>query len=303
MRPFYLIILLILNFFWAAVYSAYKLLGQSLPTGPIVTLRFGMAGVCLLAIWPWLKGPSPRGRELIKTLILGLMLYVVGQRMQVYGNNLGSAGNSSVLMAVEPLITSVGAAIFLGEHIGPRRIFGFALGMCGVALLNGVGRSDFHWTGLGASLIFVGSFVCEGASSVLGKTIVLKASPVKMLAISLVIGTAVNLLIDGPTTFTAARGLSSGAWALLIAMATICTAFGYTVWFVIIRECPVNVAALTIFAQSLFGVMLAALWLKEQLHWGQLWGSIAIVLGLIVGLSRQIKKKPPVPEPTAAQGS
>ena len=183
MKPSYLIILLVLNFFWAAVYSAYKLLGTSLPTGPIVTLRFGLAGLCLLAIWPWLKGPAPQGRELIKTCVLGLMLYVVGQRMQVYGNNLGTAGNSSVLMAVEPLITSVGAAIFLGEHIGPRRIVGFALGMAGVALLNGLGRSDFHWTSLCASLIFAGSFVCEAASSVLGKTIVLKASPVKMLAI------------------------------------------------------------------------------------------------------------------------
>src|SRR5947209_6370909 len=161
MRPFYLIILLVLNFFWAAVYSAYKLLGQDLPTGPIVTLRFGLAGLCLLALWPWLKGPAPQGRELLKTIILGLMLYVVGQRMQVYGNNLGTAGNSSVLMAVEPLITTVGAALFLGEHVGPRRIVGFALGMCGVALLNGVGRSDFHWTGLGASLIFVASFICE----------------------------------------------------------------------------------------------------------------------------------------------
>jgi drug/metabolite transporter (DMT)-like permease len=301
MRPFYLIILLVLNFFWAAVYSAYKLLGQTLPTGPIVTLRFGLAGLCLLAIWPWLKGPAPKGRELLKTCVLGLVLYVLGQRMQVYGNNLGTAGNSSVLMAVEPLITSVGAAIFLGEHIGPRRIVGFGLGMSGVALLNGVGRADFHWTSLGASLIFVASFVCEAASSVLGKTIVLKASPVKMLAISLLIGTGVNLLIDGPTTFTAARALNSGAWTLLIAMATICTAFGYTVWFVIIRDCPVNVAALTIFSQSLFGVMLAALWLKEQLHWGQLWGSVGIVLGLIVGLSRQIKKSPPASAQAAAQ--
>jgi len=291
MKPFYLILLLVLNFFWAAVYSAYKLLGQSLPTGPIVTLRFGLAGLCLFAVWPFLKGPAPKGRELVKTCVLGLMLYVVGQRMQVYGNNLGTAGNSSVLMAVEPLITSVAAAIFLGEHIGPRRMIGFTLGMSGVALLNGVGRSDFHWAGLGASLIFVGSFVCEAASSVLGKTIVLKASPVKMLAISLLIGTGVNLLIDGPTTFSAVRDLSPGAWGLLIAMATICTAFGYTAWFMIIRECPVNVAALTIFAQSLFGVMLAALWLKEQLHWGQLWGSVAIVLGLIVVLSRQIRSQ------------
>ena len=229
---------------------------------------------------------------------MGLILYVVGQRMQVHGNNLGTAGNSSVLMAVEPLLTSVAAALFLAEHIGPRRIAGFVLGMCGVALLNGVGRADFKWAGLGASLIFVSSFVCEAAYSVIGKTIIARCNAVKMLAISLALGTAVNLLIDGPTTFRTVRTLSPQAWTLLIAMAVICTAFGYSIWFVIIRECPVNVAALTIFAQSLFGVGIAAVWLKEQLHWGQLWGSVAIILGLVVGLSRQVR--PPEHSPKAA---
>ena len=42
MKPAYLIILLVMNFFWAGVYSAYKVMGDDLPTGGIVTLRFGL---------------------------------------------------------------------------------------------------------------------------------------------------------------------------------------------------------------------------------------------------------------------
>jgi drug/metabolite transporter (DMT)-like permease len=290
MKPSYLIILLVTNFFWAAVYCAYKFIGQEgLPAGGIVTLRFGLAGLCLLLVWPWLPGPAPRGRPLVVTCLMGLILYVLGQRLQVYGNAIGTAGNSAVLMAVEPLVTSVGAALFLREHIGPRRLAGFALGLVGVALLNRIWRPDFQWTGLVPSLFFLGSFVCEASYSVLGKPIVARASVMKMLAISLLVGLAGNLLIDGPATVKVALGLSFQAWLLLGTMAVICTAAGYTVWFVIIRECPVNVAALTVFSQSIFGVALAALWLGEQLHWGQLAGSLTIVAGLILGLSRQIK--------------
>ena len=289
MKPSYLIILLFLNFCWAAVYSAYKVVGQNLPIGGIVTLRFGMASLCLLFLWPWLSGPAPRGWELIKTCIMGFVLYVLGQRLQVYGNHLGMAGNSSVLMAVEPLLTSVAAAMFLREHIGPRRWMGFTLGIAGVALLNGVWRKDFTWTSLTASLIFISSFICEAAYSVVGKTIVMRASVMKMLALSLLAGTAVNLLIDGGSTITAARQLSGQMWVLLVAMATICTAVGYSLWFVIIKEFSLNVAALTIFAQPVFGVFIAAIWLKERLHWGQFWGSLTIVAGLVLGLSRQIK--------------
>jgi drug/metabolite transporter (DMT)-like permease len=222
---------------------------------------------------------------------MGMMLYVGGQRLQVYGNESGSAGNSAVLMAVEPLLTSVAAAIFLREHIGPRRLAGFALGMVGVGLLNGVGRADFQWTSMTASLIFLSSFVCEAAYSVLGKPIVTRASPMKMLAISMLVGTAANLLIDGRDTFAKAQSLGLNAWLLIAALAVICTAVGYSVWFIVIRDCPINVAALTIFSQAVFGVIIAAVWVHEKLHWGQLWGSLAILVGLVLGLSRQIKNE------------
>jgi drug/metabolite transporter (DMT)-like permease len=278
-----------MNLFWSAVYSTYKVIGQDLPTGAIVTLRFGLAALCLLFAWPWLPGPAPRGRDLLTTCGMGLMLYVLGQRLQVYGNQLGTASNSSVLMALEPLATSVIAAIFLREHIGPRRWAGFALGILGVGLLNGVWRADFQWTGLGASLIFVSSFLCEALYSVMGKPIVTRASVMKMLALSLLAGTLANLAIDGSATLAAAQELSPKAWALLLLLAVVCTAVGYTVWFVIIRDCPVSVAALTIFAQSVFGVAIAAIWVGEKLHWGQLLGSLTIVAGLVLGLSRQLK--------------
>ena len=290
MKRSHLIILLVMNLCWAGVYSANMVVGRYLTTGGIVTIRFGLAGLCLLVAWPWLPGSAPRGRDLVKSCVMGLILVVLGQRLQVYGNQLGTAGNSAVLMAVEPLITSLAAALFLREHIGPRRLAGFGLGMCGVVLLNGIWRKDFQWTGLAPSLIFISSFVCEAAYSVMGKPIVARASVMKMLAISLLFGTAANLLIDGPATLRAAQTLPAQAWLLLLALAVVCTAIGYSVWFIVIRECPVNVAALTIFVQSVFGVAIAALWLGEKLHWGQLLGSITIVAGLTLGLSRQIQR-------------
>ena len=291
MKPAHLILLLVMNFFWGASLSAYKVLEPSVSSGSIVTLRFGLAAISLLLAWPWLPGPAPRGRDLVRTCLMGLMLFVVGQRLQVYGNQLGTAGNSSVLMALEPLVTSVAAALFLGEHIGPRRWVGFGLGMIGVGLLNGVWRSDFQRTGLAASLIFVSSFVCEAAYSIMGKPLIIRISTMKMLAISLVVGTMANLVIDGSATLHAAERLSVLSWFMLAVLGVVCTAIGYTIWFVVIRDCPVNVAALTIFAQSVFGAAVAAVWIGEKLGWGHLLGSLTIAAGLVFGLSHQIHGK------------
>ncbi len=114
----------------------------------------------------------------------------------------------------------------------------------------------------------------------------------KILALVLIFGTMGNLLIDGPHTLKAALALPLRCWWLISYLSVVCTAFGYAFWFVVIRETDVNVAALTIFAQPLAGVALAAVWLHEPLHWGQFWGSLAIVIGLVIGLSRQLKPAP-----------
>lgn len=291
MRPAHLALLIVLNVFWAATLSVYKVLEPYVAAGGIVTVRFALAGLCLLAVWPSLPGKAPRGWDLVKTLVMGLMLFVVGQRLQVLGNQLGTAGNSSVLMALEPVLASVGAAIFLREHIGPRRWTGFGLGMLGVALLNGIWREDFKLTGLVASLIFVSSFVCEAAYSIVAKPIIGRAGFMKVLTLSLLAGTFGNVLIDGPETFVAARAMPLQAWLWLAYLALICTVVGYGAWFMVIREAEVNVVALTIFIQPVAGVAVAALWLGESLHLGQLWGGLTIVAGLAFGLSRQVKRK------------
>lgn len=290
MKLRHLILLIVLNAFWAATLSVYKPLGAYLDPAAIVTLRFGTAALCLLVLWPWLPGPTPRGSDLFRSAAMGALLFVIGQRLQVLGNQLGTAGNSSVLMAFEPLLTSVAAALFLREHIGPRRWVGFAVGMVGVVLLNGVWRKDFRLAGLVPSLIFISSFLCESAYSIIGKPVVQRASVTKMLAISLLTGTALNLLIDGPRTFAAAKALPPVGWLGIAYLSVVCTVIGYAAWFVVIRQTEVNVAALTIFAQPVFGVALAALWLGEPLHRGQLWGSLTIAAGLGFGLSRQIKR-------------
>ncbi len=254
----------------------------------------------MLSAWPWLPGKCPRGQDLVRTIIMGLVVFTAGHRLQVYGNKLGTAGNSSVLMGMEPLLTSVAAAVFLREHIGPRRWTGFALGLVGVALLNGLLSPGFHWVGLVPSLIFISSFLCESVYSIVGKPLIERGAMFKIIAVSMTVGTVGNLLIDGRQTFLEARTMSANGWWMILYLSTLCTAFGYSVWYLVIRETDVNITALTIFVQPVAGMAIAYFWLHESMHIGQLWGGLAIVAGLVIGLSRQIKSETPKTGHTSA---
>ncbi len=284
MRPLFFVALVVMNLFWAATYVVFKGLAPYLNAGEIATLRYTVAALTLGLLWPWLPGAAPRGLDLIKTAAMGVVVFVVANRLMVAGVHRGQASDASVLMALEPLVTSVAAALFLRERITGRRWSGFALGMIGVALLAQIWRPDFHLPGLIANVMIIGSFICETPFSIVGKPIIERAGLFKVVAVSLGAGAAVNLLLDGHSAAKAALLMPLGAWLLILYLGVICTVVGYSLWYVVIRETEVNVTALTIFVQPVAGVLLAVLALGEPPHWGQLWGSLAIGLGLLAGL-------------------
>ena len=83
------------------------------------------------------------------------------------------------------------------------------------------------------------------------------------------------------------------AWLVLAYLGIICTAVGYALWYFAIERAPVNLVGLTVFAQPVAGLLLAAVWLGEPLHWSQCWGSVAIIVGLIIGLRPQTAARAP----------
>jgi len=286
MKPLHLFFLIVMNCLWAVSYTVFKALSPYLNAGGVATLRFGLTGLILVLCWPLLPGCVPRGRDLVRTILMGIVVFMFAPRFQVAGVQMGQAADASVLMALDPLTTSLAAAIFLREHIRPRRWIGFVLGLAGALLMAEIWRPEFRLPALTANALIILSFFCEAAYSVICKPILPRAGLFKVLAVALIAGTAANLLVDGSSTIRAARIMPPYGWLLLVYLSLVCTLLGYSLWLVVIRESEVNVAALTIFIQPVVGVMVAVAWLNESLHWGQLWGSLVILAGLVIGLSR-----------------
>jgi len=283
-KGFYLGLLLLFNVFWGASLSIYITVAEVLTPAGIVTWRFGLASVFLLLAWPFLPGKAPRGRDLIRTLALGFVVFCLGHRLQVTGVTLGGASNASILMAFEPLVTGIGAAWFLKERIPTRRWIGFALSVVGACALNHSEQLGLNWVGLAAALLMLASFGTETAYSIVGKPIIERASPAKVVALSLLSGTLLNLALDGPASLRAAAGFTLGHWAGLLFLSLVCTSLGYVLWYSAIRHLDVNVAAMTIFLQPVAGLVAAFGWLGEPLRPAHISGSLMILGGLALGL-------------------
>lgn len=280
--------LIALNFVWAASPSVTAVLQPHLPPLGIVLLRFGFGAAALLLVWPWLPGALPRGLDLLRAVIMGLVVFTVGHRLQAAGVQLGRASDASVLLALDPFITSLGAALFLHERVPPRRWAGFAVAMLGVAVMSlwrGAGTAGFSLLG---NLLFVLSFVAETVWTVVGKPVADRWGVPRMVGVALVAGTLGNLLLALPRAGELSRAFAAlpwSGWAALAVLGVVGTAVGYGVWYVVIRHLPVSVAAMTIYLQPLISAGLAWAWAEAPLHAGHLVGGAIIAAGLVLGLT------------------
>ncbi len=300
MKPLHLMLLLAMNVFWAGTYTAFKVLSAHLSVGEIVTVRYGLAAAVAVLIWPLFRGAAPRGRDLAMSALMGVLVFAVGPRIQVFAVHLGKAGDSAVVVAMEPLITAVAAALLLRERVPGRRWLGFAIGMLGVLILNGAWRLELNRATLAANLIFLISCICETAYSVIGKPLLRRCDPMKVVAVSLVLAAAVNMVwgwldpaaAGGGSPWRKLLEMPFAVWLILLYLALVCTLAGYTLWYVVIRETDISLAAMTILAQPVFGVPIAARCLGEPVHWGQVWGVAAIFAGLVCGLAAGPRRAP-----------
>lgn len=122
---------------WSSGYVAGKL---ALPhTGPLtlLTLRFGLAAVVLIAVALATGAPWPhRAQAWGHLAVVGLLMQVLHFSCIYFALQWGlSAGVAGLLIGLMPLATALGAHLWLAEHLGRAQGLGLAGGLAGVALV------------------------------------------------------------------------------------------------------------------------------------------------------------------------
>jgi len=122
---------------WGSGFLATKIGLQHAAPFTFLTLRFAFGLACLIPIvlitqprWPTSR------RELGHVIAGGLLMHAVHLSGSHYTQYLGiSAGITALILSVQPLVTALIAARWMGEHHSPRQWWGVIAGLAGVALI------------------------------------------------------------------------------------------------------------------------------------------------------------------------
>ena len=131
-------------------------------TGPatFLALRFVLVIALMLAIALAVRAPWPAPRQVVHIAVVGVLLqagYLGGVFAAIH---LGmSAGVSSLIVGLQPVLTAVLAAPMVRERLGARQWLGLALGLAGVALVVSAKTSltGLSWESVGMSFLALGS--------------------------------------------------------------------------------------------------------------------------------------------------
>ena len=122
---------------WGSGYLASKIGLQYATPFTFLTLRFAFGIACMLPIVLIARPPWPATRAGFGHVIAaGLLMHAMNLGGSHYTQYLGvSAGITAVLLSVQPLLTALFAARWMGERLAGRQWLGVALGLAGVVLV------------------------------------------------------------------------------------------------------------------------------------------------------------------------
>lgn len=152
------------NTFWGAMPPAAKIAMVGGGVAPIVVtdLRFFGAMVLFWFISLFCKKEKVLPKDMLWLFIAAMLAIVFNQGCFVFGVNLTSPVNASIIATTMPLIAMILAAVILKEPISGKKVGGIAVGATGALLLI---------AGSGTSSDFGNS----GGNSILGDILVLMA--------------------------------------------------------------------------------------------------------------------------------
>ncbi|HVM21856.1 MAG TPA: DMT family transporter [Sphingomicrobium sp.] len=287
---------------WGGAFFFIDVAVTHVPPLTYVWLRLSIAA---LGMWLFLaarREPLGLPREVWGAiLLLALLNNAVPFALFGWGQTHIASGLASILNATTPIWGVIVAHLLTrDELLNPRKIAGVLLGFAGVATMIGPSLLSTVGTNALAQLACVAASLCYALAAVWARRFrKLGVSPFSVTTGQLTAGALVmlpvSLLVDQPWTRPSPP---LGAWGAIAALALVCSAFGYVLYFRLIDRAGATNALLVTLLVPPVAILLGAILLSERLAAQDFAGLALIAAGLaaIDGRALSLFRRPAPPQ-------
>lgn len=254
-----------LYFVWGSTYIGIRVLvTEGMPALPSMGVRFGSAGLLLLAGLAVRRGPAAlrlTRAQLGSTAVIGLLLVFGGNGFVAVAEKEVPAGLAALLVSVTPLLLAVMRAA-TGDRPHPLTWLGVAFGITGIAVLARP-TAGSSWTG---PLLVLTAALCWSTGSMISKHLSAPPDLWVSAAWQMTIAGGAQLVVGGLTEGFA--GLDAGtpgkAWAALVYLVLVGSMVGYSSYYWLLAHAPISLTTTYTYVNPVVAVLLGWALLGER---------------------------------------
>ena len=220
---------------------------------------------------------------------LGVIGHFVYQALFIGGLARTTVANSSLIIAMSPVVIAIGAALLRGSRIGHAHWAGVALSFAGIYLV--IGRGTAVGSRLTGDLMTFAAVVCWAAYTIGAEPLMERHSPVGVTGLSLVFGTALFVPVMWPRLRSVDWGaLSLSTIGAILYSAVFAMGVAYTIWYTAVRE--IGSARTSVYSNliPIVAMLTAVVLLGEHIGPRQIAGAVLVLVG--VALTRLRRQEP-----------
>jgi len=266
---------------WGVTFVSTKVLLEYYPPIDIMILRFFLAYIILILLYPQFHKPTSLKDEFNYFLsgVTGVTLYFVFENTAL---KLSTASNVGLILAAVPLVVAIMTSIFSDEHLHRNMILGFLIAISGVSLVLFNGRVILHLNPIGDLYALICCFFW-GVYSLTIKNMDINKSNIYNTRKIFSYGLITSLLyriFQGP--FSASSLLNKDVYLNLIFLAI----FASALCFIFYNEAIKRIGSITtsnyLYLMPLFTIIASSFFLKERINILMIIGCILIIIGTYV---------------------
>ncbi|MGH6640293.1 MAG: DMT family transporter [Polaromonas sp.] len=273
---------------WGGTFIAGRIVSASLPPATAGFIRFVFATLALLVALQMSRGlrvlKQVTRRQLLGTMALGATGIWAYNLLFFSALAVMPAGRTSLIIALNPVVTLLIAAAFLGDRLSATRWAGVGLALLGVWIVVTHGDLSQLAQSVGKGELCMFGAICGWAVyTLLGRKVLQGLSPLVATLLASLWGTlflGIVALFDLPLLH--ARAFTPGVWAGLAFLGVLGTAVAFVWYYEGINRLG---AARTVVFNNLvpiFGVLLGWLMLGEPLSVSLMAGGVLAIAGVFL---------------------
>ncbi len=287
MQFFTYLSLVLTMLFWGGTFIAGRALAGEVDPTNAAFIRFAIATIALFFLTLLADGriSIPPRNKWLPLFFLGLTGVFSYNVFFFTGLQYISAGRAALIIALNPLVITVFASLFLKEPLNSKQFGGILLSLTGAVFVISNGHpGDIFTTRFGTGeLALLGCVLSWVAYSLIGRTVLTTLSPLASVFYSSLIGTA--LLFPPAIHHGLAINIlqiNTVSWLNLMYLGIFGTALGFSLYYRAIKTIGATRSGVFINLVPLFSILLSWVLLGESIKGAVIIGGLTLLTGVSI---------------------